>query len=85
MEFELISDSIARCHVVESEDADASSYDIGSPASVKKILGEYLYEGCDSLSDLQGMIELVTLGVGVAWSEAESFGCAESLYLVQEF
>ena len=39
---EFISDSIAKCHVAESADDDASSYDIGSPASVKKIRGAYL-------------------------------------------
>ena len=59
---ELISDSIARCHVAESADVDASSYDVGSPASSKKILGEYLSEGCDSLSNLGGMTGLVAPG-----------------------
>ena len=49
---ECISDSIARCQVAESAAADASSKDVGSPASVKKIPGEYLSVGCDSLSDL---------------------------------
>ena len=46
--------------------------------SVKKILGEYLSGGCDSLSDLRGMTGLVAPGVDVGWSEAEPFGCAES-------
>ena len=58
-----ISESIARCQVAESADTDASSYDVGSPASVKKIPGEYLSEGCDSLSDLRGMTRLVAPGV----------------------
>ena len=62
---EFISDSIARCHVAESVDADASSYDVGSPTSVKKILGEYLSRGCDNLSDLQGIFGLVASGVSV--------------------
>ena len=75
---ECISDSIARCHVAESAVADASSYDVGSPASVKNIPGEYLSGGCDSLSDLRGMTGLVAPGVDVGWSEAEPFGCAES-------
>ena len=58
--------------------ADASSYDVGSPASVKNIPGEYLSGGCDSLSDLRGMTGLVAQGVDVGWSETEPFGCAES-------
>ena len=53
--------------------ADASSYDVGSPASVKNIPGEYLSRGCDSLSDLRGMTGLVAPGVDVGWSEAEPF------------
>ena len=73
-----------RCHVAESADADASSYDVGSPASVKKMPGEYLSGGCDSLSDLQGMTRLVTSGVSVGWSKAEPFGCAESVDSVRE-
>ena len=52
--------------------------------SVKKIPGEYLSGGCDSLSDLRGMTELVAPGVDVGWSEAEPFGCAESVDSVQE-
>ena len=40
-----------------------ASYDAGAPASVKKIPGEYLSKGCDSLSDLRSMIELVAAGV----------------------
>ena len=68
---ECISDSIARCHVAESADADASSYDIDSPASVKKIPGEYLSGGCDSLSDLRGMTRLIASGVGVGWTKVE--------------
>ena len=84
---EFISDSIARCHVAESTDADASSYDVGSPASVKKIPREYLSRGCDSLSDLRGMIGLVATGVGVSvrWSKADSFGYAKSVDSVREF
>ena len=74
---EFISDSIARCHVAESAEADVSSYDIGSLASVKKIPGEYIFRGYDNLSNLRGMTGLVALGVGGGWSEAESFGCAE--------
>ena len=81
---ECISDSITRCHVAESAPADASSYDVGSPASVKKIPGEYFSGGCDSLSDLRGMTGLVAPGVGVGWSEAEPFDCAESVDLVRE-
>ena len=74
---EFISDSIARCHVAESADADASSYDVGSPASIKKIPGEHLSGGCESLSDLRGITTLVTSGVMIQWSKVESFGCAE--------
>ena len=81
---EFISDSITICHVTESMDVDASSYDVGSPMSVKKISGEYLSGGCDSLSDLRGMTGLVAPGVGVRWSRAESFGCAESVDSVRE-
>ena len=47
--------------------------------SVKKIPREYLSRGCDSLSDRRGIIGLVSPGVGVGWSKAESFGCAELL------
>ena len=82
---EFISDSIARCHVAESVDADASLYEFGSPTLVKKIPGEYLSGGCDSLSDLRGMTGLVAPGVGVRWSKAESFGCVESVDSVREF
>ena len=82
---EFISDSIARCHVAESTDVDASSYDVGSLALVKKIPGKYLFGGCDSLSDLRGMSRLAAPGVGVRWTKAESFGCAESVELVLEF
>ena len=64
--------------MAESADADASSYDVGSPESVKKIPGEYLFGGCDNLSDLRGMTGLVTSGLYVGWSKADSFGCAES-------
>ena len=81
---ESISDSIVRCHVVELADADASSYDVSSPASVKKIPGEYLSRGCDSLSDVRGMTGLVTPGVYVGWSKGGPFGCAESVDFVQE-
>ena len=56
----------------------------GSPASVKKIPGEYLSGGCDNLSDQRGMTGLVASGVEVGWSEAELFGCAESVDSVQE-
>ena len=51
---------------------------------MKKIPGEYLSGGCDSLLDLRGMAGLVTPGVGVEWSEAEPFGCAESVDSVRE-
>ena len=81
---EFISDSISRCHVAESADVDASSYDVGSLASEKKIPREYLSGGCDCLSDLRGMTGLVAPGVGVRWSKVESFGCAESVVLVRE-
>ena len=81
---ECISDSITRYHVAESADADASSKGIGLPASVKKIPGEYLSGGCDSLSDLSGMTGLVAPGVSVGWSKAEPFGCAESVDSVRE-
>ena len=64
--------------MAESADADASSYDVGSPVSIKKIQGEYLSGGCDSLSDLRGMIGLVASGVEVRWSEAKTFNCVES-------
>ena len=47
--------------MAESADADASSYDVGSSASVKNIPREY--RGCDSLLDPQGMIGLVAPGV----------------------
>ena len=46
--------------------------------SVKKMPGEYLFGGCDSLSDLRGMTGLVAPVVNVGWSEAEPFGCTES-------
>ena len=52
--------------------------------SIKKILGEYLSGGCDSLSDRRGIIGLVVPGVSVRWSKAGSFGCAESVDLVRE-
>ena len=71
--------------MAELADVDASSYDVGSPTSVKKILGEYFPRGCDSLSDLRGMIGLVVPGVDVGWSKAKSFGCAESTNSVLEF
>ena len=51
---------------------------------MKKIPGEYLSGGCDSLSDLRGMTGLVAVGVDVGWSEAEPFGCAESEVSVLE-
>ena len=51
---------------------------------MKKIPGEYLSGGCDSLSDLRGIIGLVAPGVDVGWSEAELFGCAESVDSVLE-
>ena len=51
---------------------------------MKKIPGEYLSGGCDSLRDLRGMIGLVAPGVDVGWSEAEPFGCAESEDSVRE-
>ena len=71
--------------MAESADADASSYDVGSLELVKRIPGEYLSDGCDSLSDNRGMTGLVASGVGVGWSKAESFGCAESVDSVREF
>ena len=49
--------------MIESVDDDASSYDVGSPEFVKKIRGEYLFRGYDSLSDLRGRTGLVALGV----------------------
>ena len=58
---EFISDSIARCHVAESTDGDASSYDVGGVG--KEDAREYLYGGYDSLSDLRSMIGLVAPGV----------------------
>ena len=51
---------------------------------MKKILGEYLSGGCDSLSDLRGMTGLVPPGVDVGWSEAEPFNCSESVDSVRE-
>ena len=71
--------------MAESVDADASSYDVGSPVSVKKISGEYLSGGCDNLLDLRGITGLVAPGVGVGWSKAKSFGCVESVDSVREF
>ena len=41
--------------MAESADADASSYEVGSPASVKKIPGKYLSRVCDNLSDILGV------------------------------
>ena len=81
---ECISDTIARCHVAESVDADASSYDVSSLASVEKILGEYLSGGCDNIPDRRGIIGLVAPGVGVGLSKVESFGCAESVDSMRE-
>ena len=75
---EFIANSISRCQVTESAEADASSYDTGSLASVKQIPGEYLSGGYDSLSDLRSGIGLVTSGIEVGWSKAETFSCAES-------
>ena len=46
---------------------------------MKKNSGEYLSGGCDSLSDLRDRTGLVAPGVDVRWSEAEPFGCAESV------
>ena len=63
--------------MAESAAADTSSYDVGSPTSVKKIPGEYLSGGCDSFSDLRGITGLVMPGVVVGWSEAKPFGYAE--------
>ena len=45
---------------------------------MKKIPGDHLSGGCDSVSDLRGMTGLVAPGVDVGWSVAERFGCAES-------
>ena len=56
---ELISNSIARCHVVESVHAKASSYDVGSLASVKNIPREYLSDAYDCRSHLLGMVGLI--------------------------
>ena len=81
---ECISDSIARCHVAESTIADASSYDVGSSVSVKKIPGEYLSSGCDSCFDLRGMIGVIAPGVNVRWSKVDPFGYAESVDLVRQ-
>ena len=52
--------------------------------SVKKIPGDYLCRGCDSLSDLQGMTGLVRPGVDVGWSKVEPFSYAESVDSVRE-
>ena len=73
-----ISDSIARCQVVESTVADASSYDVGSSASIKKILGEYPSRGCDSVSALLGMTRLVRSCIRVGWSGTETLVYAKS-------
>ena len=70
--------------MAESANADASLYDVRSPTSVKKIQGEYLSRGCDSLSDLRGITGLDAPGVDVGWSEAEAFGYAESVESVRE-
>ena len=82
---EFTSDSIAKGHLTESMNSDASSYDVGSPASIKKIPGEYPSGGCDSLSDLVALGVALGVGVGVRWSKVESFGCAESVDLMREF
>ena len=58
--------------------AIVGSYDVGSPVSVKKIPLEYLFGGCDTLSNLVGMIGLFVSGVNVGWFKVESFCCAES-------
>ena len=81
---ECISNSIARCQVAESAAADASSYDVGSSASVKNIPGEYLSGGCNNLSDHLGMTGLVAPSVDDRWSEAEPFGFAELVDSVRE-
>ena len=51
---------------------------------MKKIPGEYLSGGHGSLSDLRGMIGLVTPDVDVGWSKVEPFDCAESVDSVRE-
>ena len=51
---------------------------------MKKIPREYLSGGYDNLSDFRGMTGLVGPGVDVGWSEAEPFGCAESVDSVRE-
>ena len=71
--------------MAESAHADASSYDVGSPTSLKKIPGEYLFGGYNNLSDLRGMTGVVAPGVCVGWNKAKSFGCAKSVDLVREF
>mgnify|MGYP007069689069 CR=1 FL=1 len=83
-QMECISNSIARCHVAESADANASSYDVCSPTSIKNIPVEYLPEGCDNITDHRGITGLVPLGVDVGWSNAKTFGCAESVDSVRE-
>ena len=65
--------------MVESVNADASSYDVGSSASMKKILGKYLFGGCVNLSNRLGRTGLVASGVWVRWSRAETFGYAKSV------
>ena len=52
--------------------------------SVKKIPGEYLSGGCDSLSDLRGMTRLVAPGFDVGWSEAQPFGYGKLVDSVRE-
>ena len=70
--------------MAESADADASSYNIGSPMSLKMIPGEYLSEGCDILSDVRGMTGMVAPGVGVVWFKSKPFGYAESIESARE-
>jgi hypothetical protein len=55
---EFISDSIAGRQLAASVAFMASRYVVGSPAFVKNKPGEYLSDGCDSLSDPRGMTGL---------------------------
>jgi hypothetical protein len=59
---EFIFDFIASCQLAAFVALIASLYVVGSPASVKNKLGEYLSGGCDNLSDRHGMIGLAGSG-----------------------
>ena len=59
----VISNPIARCHVVELAYVNASSYYVDSLVAVKKISRECLSGGHDNLSNLLGMTGLTLSGL----------------------